>query len=548
MRVLGLGYDGFHDSCIALMNERGEVIEAFSEERLSMVKKDGRFPTNALKKIKIKEDDVLCVSTLDHKNFKKSYEKAGLTPQKETLDERSRTFKHIKKLTRKFNEVNYYSHHDCHAASAFYFSGFDNALVVTWDAGNNSEPWNFTVSRGKGNLLKRDEQSTNGYPALNYTAITAIMGFTPAHHEGKITGLSARGNTSSQEMDKVLEILSSYNKEGRSVMGAISDWRNVGSADDVPYIELKKDIIKKIREDIDLSDNDLANAIQKLLEEEVVLKIRELKDKYLSKNICLAGGIFANVLLNKRIIELGFENIFIHPAMGDDGLAMGACALYLADKGVKIKQFKTLFFGYEICNEVANKVLEESGLNFTKPSNLNDLIANKLAEGKIIARCVGKMEYGPRALGNRSVLCTARDKSINEHLNTLLKRSEFMPFAPMCLEEDIDLIFKNTEGCLFSSKFMTIALDCKKYLIKRCPAIVHLDGTARPQIIGDENPDMKKILMKFKELTGEPCFVNTSFNIHESPIVCNERDAVKAFKQSKLDYLVLGDYFAHKKI
>ena len=548
MRVIGLGYDGFHDSCIALMNERGEVIEAFSEERLSMVKKDGRFPSNALKNLEIKDDDVLCVSTLDHKNFNDSYDKAGLTPQKETLDERSRTFEHIKKITRKFNKVNYYSHHDCHAASAFYFSGFDDALVVTWDAGNNSEPWNFTVSRGKGNILKRYEQSTNGYPALNYTAITAIMGFTPVRHEGKITGLAATGNASSQDMVRLREFLSSFNKEGRSIMGAISDWKNVGSAQEVPFIELKEDIIKKIREDIGLSDNDLANAIQELLEEEVVTQIKELKEKYPSKNICLAGGIFANVLLNKRIIELGFETIFIHPAMGDDGLAMGACALYLADKGVKIKPFKTLFFGYEICNEVANKILEESDLDFTKPSDMEDLIAKKLAEGKIVARCVGKMEYGPRALGNRSILCTARDKSINEHLNILLKRSEFMPFAPMCLEEDIDLIFKKIEGRLLASKFMTIALDCKKVLIKRCPAIVHIDGTARPQIVGDENPDMKKILIKFKELTGEPCFVNTSFNIHESPIVCNERDAVKAFKQSKLDYLVLGDYFAHKKI
>ncbi|MCP4049458.1 MAG: hypothetical protein GY730_01965 [bacterium] len=548
MKIVGLGYDGFHDSCIALMNERGEVIEAFSEERLSMVKKDGRFPSNALKNLEIKDDDVLCLSTLDHKNFNESYAKAGLTPQKETLDERSRTFEHIKKLTRKFNKVNYYSHHDCHAASAFYFSGFDDALVVTWDAGNNSEPWNFTVSRGKGNILKRYEQSTNGYPALNYTAITAIMGFTPARHEGKITGLAARGNASSQDLVRLREILSSFNKEGRSIMGAISNWKNVGSAQEVPFIELKKDIIKKIREDIGLSDNDLANAIQKLLEEEVITQIKELKDKYPSKNICLAGGIFANVLLNKRIIELGFENIFIHPAMGDDGLAMGACALYLADKGVTIKPFKTLFFGYEICNEVANKALEESDLDFTKPSDMEDLIAKKLAEGKIIARCVGKMEYGPRALGNRSILCTARDKIINEHLNILLKRSEFMPFAPVCLEEDIDLIFKNIEGRLLSSKFMTIALDCKNFLIKRCPTIVHVDGTARPQIVDDENPDMKKILIKFKELTGEPCFVNTSFNIHESPIVCNERDAVKAFKQSKLDYLVLGDCFAHKKI
>jgi len=187
--------------------------------------------------------------------------------------------------------------------------------------------------------------------------------------------------------------------------------------------------------------------------------------------------------------------------------------------------------------------LEKSNLNYKKLTNPGKEIANLLAKGNVIAYYNDRMEYGPRALGNRSVLYRPDDKTVNDWLNKKLKRTEFMPFAPVVLEEDANKCFKNIKGAEHAAKFMTITFDCTEWMKNNCQGVLHVDGTARPQLINKkDNPVYYNIIKEFKKLTKLPCIINTSFNIHEQPIVCTPKDAIRAFVESELDYLVLGDY------
>ena len=547
MNIFGLGYDGFHDSNVSVMNNEGGVLFAINEERLSKVKKDGRFPQKSIMAANPSYDEVLCISNLEDTEFKAAYNRANKTIDKTIVKERAKVFRHINKFKEKFKRVYFFSHHECHAASAYHFSGFSEALVLTWDAGNNSEPWNMTISLGEKNHLERVEESLDGKPCLDYTAITAIMGFLPTRHEGKVTGLSARGHSTEAERNRLLEIICRHRKSHDSLIGRIAEWRNVGDRNKVPFMKLNKSLIKHIGQEINLPRENLAHAIQKISEDIVLKKIDEANKKYEAKNICLAGGIISNVIINKKIKELGFEKVFIHPAMGDDGLSLGACARYLGLNGIRPKKLKHVFFGQSFSNQHVKNVLERSNLRYVRFSNIEEKAAQLLSRGKIVARFSGKMEYGPRSLGNRSILCQAIDIQINDSLNKKLRRSEFMPFAPISLEEDLEKLYKAKQQSILPLKFMTIAVDCHEKIIKESPAIVHVDKTARPQIIGDENLGLKKILKAYKDLTGISSLINTSFNMHESPIVCKPEDAILAFQQSSIDYLLIGNYAVSSK-
>lgn len=547
MSVFGLGYDGFHDSNVSVLDYDGNVLFAINEERLSKVKKDGRFPEKSIIAAKPNYDQILCISNLEDDEFRASYERANKIIDKTILKERAKIFKNINRFKKKFQSVYFFSHHECHAASAYFFSGFNKALVLTWDAGNNSEPWNMTISIGEKNKLERVEESIDGSPCQDYTAITAIMGFLPGRHEGKVTGLSAKGNSTEAQRNRLIETIGNHRKTHGSFVGRIAEWRNVGHRNKVPFMKLNKELIGLIRHEINLSQENLAHAIQRISEDIVLKRIDEAKKKYKAKNICLAGGIFANVIINKKIKELGFDRIFIHPAMGDDGLSLGACAKYLSLHGKRPKKIKHVFWGKDFSNQCIKNALDRSKLSYSYFPNIEEKAAQLLSRGKIVARFSGKMEYGPRALGNRSILCKANDLQINELLNEKLRRSEFMPFAPISLEEDLEKLYKAKQDSILPLKFMTIAVDCHEKMIEESPAVVHIDKTARPQIVGDENPELKKILKTYKQLTGFSSLINTSFNMHESPIVSTPEDAILAFQQANIDYLLIGNYAVSSK-
>jgi carbamoyltransferase len=235
--------------------------------------------------------------------------------------------------------------------------------------------------------------------------------------------------------------------------------------------------------------------------------------------------------------------------MGDEGLAVGAAfavsSALAKESGGKIisSKLSDVHFGPDYTDREIEAAVSNSGL---KPQYIDDIerrIAVLLAEGHVVARFNGRMEYGPRALGNRSILFQATDPTVNDWLNKRLQRTEFMPFAPVTLEEFADQCYVDMDGARYPARFMTITVDCTDWMKKHCPAVVHVDGTARPQIIAKEsNPSYYRIVEEYRKLTGLPTLINTSFNMHEEPIVCTPADALRAFVEGHLDYLAMGNY------
>ena len=207
------------------------------------------------------------------------------------------------------------------------------------------------------------------------------------------------------------------------------------------------------------------------------------------------------------------------------------------------KKLSDAYLGPSYTEKEIEACIGKSGLKYQHDARIEDKISTLLAKGKVVARFNGRMEYGPRALGNRSILYQTTDPSVNDWLNKKLKRTEFMPFAPVSLYEDMKNLYKNVGNNHFTAEFMTITFDCTGKMQKSCPATVHVDNTARPQLIRKEvNESYYKILKAYKKRTGLSTIINTSYNMHEEPIVCSPEDAVRAFKMGHLDYLAIGPF------
>jgi len=235
--------------------------------------------------------------------------------------------------------------------------------------------------------------------------------------------------------------------------------------------------------------------------------------------------------------------------MGDSGIsAGGAMYVYVKEmlrKGLEpnFKPIDNVYYGPGYTTEEIKDALDKSGLVHVHHKNVEKEIAKLLAKSHVVARFNGRMEFGPRALGNRSILYQTSDQTINEWLNKRLKRTEFMPFAPSTLFEDRHKYYLNVDAALSPAQFMTITFDCTNFMKKNCPAVVHIDGTARPQLVRKEvNPSYHKIISEYKKLTGIATIINTSFNMHEEPIVCTPQDAIRSFQAGHLDYLAIGNF------
>jgi carbamoyltransferase len=258
------------------------------------------------------------------------------------------------------------------------------------------------------------------------------------------------------------------------------------------------------------------------------------------EKICLSGGLFANVRLNQKILSLGFKDVFVAPAMTDDGSALGAAlAVVKGNPAYSLStRPKTVFLGNGYTNKQILNEVEETKLRVSEV-DFRDLefISDRLSQGEIFAIFSGRAEFGPRSLGNRSILASPIEKSINETLNLKLQRTEFMPFAPVIRDVDFCQYF---EGPISSAlPFMTITANVKKEFADLCPGVVHLDGTARPQVLSQANsPFLFNLITRFYEKTGVPALINTSFNIHEEPIVDSPSDAIRSFLISDIDWLL----------
>ncbi len=423
--------------------------------------------------------------------------------------------------------VLFHDHHLCHAASAYFTSGMSEATVITQDgAGDGKCSRVYRVRDGQFAAL----HDLDSYDSVGnyYAYITHLCGFKAHRHEGKIAGLAAHGKPT------YLKNLQRYVEHDRGEI------RNRGRCFD------QSAIVKLKAELGDFSREDLSASMQILLEQSVTSYCDHWVKETGIGNLAVAGGVFANVKLNQRLHELeSVDELFVHPAMGDDGLAVGA-ALFAHSARAGFRETPTIgnvYLGTDIEPGDAERAIANAGLAEVKgDGTAESRAAQLLARGKVIARAEGRMEYGPRALGNRSILYQPIDASVNDWLNDRLKRTEFMPFAPVTLYERRHECFANTASAENAARFMTVTFDCTPYMSDKAPAVCHVDGTARPQLLREQdNPGYYALLKEYERLTGLPCLVNTSFNMHEEPIVCSAQEAVEAFLQSELDALLLDE-------
>jgi carbamoyltransferase len=420
------------------------------------------------------------------------------------------------------SKLSRYDHHLAHAANAFFASGFERALIVTLDGYGSGLAG--SICLGDGVRIRRIHALE--YPhslGTFYESVTSSLGFQPSRHEGKVVGLAAYGDP-----DILLDvILGRFHQEPGTF--------RIRESNNVYFSRYITTLFPKI---------DVAAAYQKALEMIASNYIRHYVEQTGIDTVVLSGGVVANVKMNQRIFEIpGVNRIFIYPNMGDGGTGTGAAFLASRDCLKDREAYATAYFGPDYSDKDIIRELQTAGLAFEPVQPIEPVIARLLHDGKVVARFNGRMEYGPRALGNRSILYHTTEPEVNQWLNQRLGRTEFMPFAPATLFEERHRCYQNVDGAEYAAQFMTITFDCTNFMKRTCPAAVHIDGTARPQLIRQEaNPSFYRIVQEYYRLSGIPSIINTSFNMHEEPIINSPREAINAFLQGKLDYLAIGNF------
>ncbi len=562
MKILGIS--SLDTDCTASLLIDGKIVSSIAEERLSRVKFHAGFPARSIEMIlgerglSSQDIDIVAYSFLPWtkeaekisacyiKDFfynltkpdtlkAKFYHTAYYTRWTYGAIMAHRKFHHelidnLKKmgLDKKLVRV---EHHLAHAASAYYTSGFDKAMILTLDAYGSGLAGSISIGSSEG--IKRVHNIAYPYSmGLYYSQVTEALGFRPVRHEGKIVGLAAFGD------GKVL-----FDKVYSKFDNSNSSYKYISAWD----MKFCRELAKHHKRE------DIAAAYQAVLERVVTDMVSGYLKKFGIANVCLAGGVTANVKMNQRIFEInGVDNIFVFPNMGDGGTGAGAALSVYHQKNnnyYQLDPIENVYYGPEFSDEEIKLELDKEGLNYAYKENIEEEIAELLSRNKVVARFNGGMEYGPRALGNRSILYPAIDPAVNDWLNKRLGRTEFMPFAPATLYEYREKCYKNIKGAEHTSKFMTITFDCTEYMKKTSPAAVHVDGTARPQLVAREiNPSFYRIISEYHKRTGIPSIINTSYNMHEEPIVCTPYDAIRAFKLGHLEYLAMGKYLVQSNI
>lgn len=426
--------------------------------------------------------------------------------------------------------IDFVDHHLCHAATGYYASGWNECVSLTLDGSGDGYCSRVYECRDGQMKLIHSIPAFHS-PGFYYCYVTHLLGFTALRHEGKVTGLAAFGNP--EKTRPIFARRLSYDSKKMSFVNH-GGWLQ-------PEMRKLEALLKPY------SKEDIAAGIQKHCEDIVsqyavdIVKITGLK------RIALSGGVFSNVKLNQEIWKAtDAEEVFIFPNMGDGGLAVGAAFEVYRQQtnGFPPTRLHDVYFGSEFSEQEIEAAVRQSGFSYTHHAEIEPVIARLLADKKIVARFNGKMEYGPRALGNRSILYHCGDRSVNSWLNEQLRRTEFMPFAPVILKEDAAAYLKNFDpDHSFAAEYMTITYDVTPKCEQIAPAITHVDGTARPQIITEDiNPSYYRILKEYKKITGVSVLVNTSFNMHEEPIIRTPQEAIRSFEQSKIHALAIGHF------
>jgi carbamoyltransferase len=430
-------------------------------------------------------------------------------------------------------EMFFYNHHESHALAPLFYTDWDDALLVTADGGGDTVNYSHrhfadgaltTIYGGEECLLDPLPTDSLGHA---YETVTGALGFIPRRHEGKLTGLAAFGQP---VLAGKIGGHFSVDDSGR-VRSDFRDFRHM------------HDTIRSLA--VSVSREDAAASIQQVLEDTMLRSVERLLQRHKARHLGLAGGVFANVRLNRVLAErLPLDEIFVFPAMGDEGMPAGGALCYLLQRDglrhwlAQRRRLRDMYFGRDYTGAIDDTLKTTAGVRRTAETPI-DGAAKRLHAGQLGAIYTGRMEYGPRALGARSILANPSRRETHDLLNERLARSEFMPFAPVITAEKAASVFDVNAVNAYACRFMTITCNVKPEWRERIAAVVHVDGSARPQTVErNTNPLYYDILTAFERDSGLPVLVNTSFNVHEEPIVNKPAECVKALLDGRIDFIV----------
>ncbi len=563
MYVLGIGQIGGFDSSVALLKD-GELRMAVAEERLTRRKHLGGYPEKALKKVL--EHEGIGLPDVDHiaivdRPLLRFFWRTGEWYLPKLLKHPATSVYHIlhdeipqlldfgrarHKLLRESKgraKVHFVEHHAAHQASAFYASGFEDAALLSFDARGEVA----TTALGVGNGIDHKIQQRARHPhslGMFYAAITDHLGFQHGNDEYKVMGLASYGNPK-------------YLHEMRDLIRFDPDRLVVTNLEYFTYQNGHGFLSDKFSEvfgpkrgydePVEDQHQDIAASAQAVLEEIVISLAQHAKRTTGKNRLCMAGGVALNCVANGKVYkERIFDEIFVQPAAGDDGGALGA-AYYVNHHVLRERRrfvMHTANVGPTVDDKAIERALEISKVPFRKSDNICREVAQALSEGKIVGWYQGRMEFGPRALGSRSILADPTNPNMKDLINSYVKfREEFRPFAPSCKKEAASKFFELD----FPSPFMLFIVDVKEQAKGLLPAITHVDGTARVQCVAQEHEGRYwELLDEFEKLSGVPVVLNTSFNVMGEPIVDTPQDALRCFFSTGMDVLAVGDYIVYK--
>ena len=560
MYILGISCF-YHDGAAALIKD-GKIVAAAEQERFSRKKHDFSFPKNAIEYC-LREAGIT-INEVDHVGF---YEKPlvkfdrilsqhlEMWPKSflpfylalpSWINEKLRFRRVLKKNLKAKKDILYIPHHLSHAASCFLVSPFEKAAILTVDGVGEWQTTTFGV--GDKNEIKLQKEINFPHSlGLLYSAITGYLGFKVNNDEYKVMGLAPYGSPIYMEkLKKLIDIKDDGSYQLN--MDYFCYHYKMTMANKKFIAEFGAP--RKPESEVTQYHKDLAASLQKLLEEILIKILNHIYSVTGQKNLCIAGGVGLNSVANGKILKnTPFENIYIQPAAGDAGGAIGT-AFYIYNSWLKMPRAQvqtSAFLGPEFSDEEIQKYLDEKEIvyeEYNDESELNKKVVQLIFDNKVIGWFQGRMEWGPRALGARSILSNPCNPDMKEILNLKVKhREQFRPFAPVVCADDAPAYFECDTPIPLPSDFMLMVYPIVEATREKIPAVTHVDGSGRLQTIRrDQNPRYYDLIKEFGKLSGTPILINTSFNIRGEPIVCTPHDAYRCMMGTGIDCLVAGKF------
>ena len=569
MIVLGI-HDG-HNASAALLKD-GELVAAVQEERFTRQKNQGGMPTRAINEVldlaDISRQDVDAFAVADRYHYGQQWDRESVLRAFGSDGQRSiriwaghlslvRAYRGKSLLAvrrRQLRELGFppdktdvVEHHECHAAAAYYGRGMSAEPVLVLTADGVGDFLCATVNVGADGHLTRIAAVPDLYSlGILYAKVTLLMGMVPLEHEHKVMGLAPYGAKSTKQAERIKQrLLDLYHFTEDGLTWAIRDWsKTMGGS-----LRFLRELIYRERFDC------IAAGLQLFLEEMILAWVENCVRKTGIRDVALGGGVFMNVKANKRVLESPeVRTLFVMPSCGDEtnslGAAYTACSSRYADRGsAQIPPLGHLYLGRSITEAEAQAALDFSGdaVCWEQPADPEKEVARLLASGNVVARAVGPMEFGARALGNRSILANPSQPGVANLINDMIKDRDFwMPFAPSVLAERSEQYYSKPKPVF--APYMTLTFDARSEKLDALHAACHpTDHTLRPQeVVEDFNPAYYRLLRHVAEMTGEAVVLNTSFNLHGYPIVMTAADALDVFRRSGLEFMQLSNFIVRK--